>query len=309
MIRNVIIKVTLDCNIQCKYCYVQRNRDYECTTRIMEKSTLEMLIKRISEYLKQTSNIDRFVFYWHGGEPLLAGTSFFEECFRLQQNDIPLSVLSVITPDALPHGHKIYQHLREIGVTWMDFMYPFYSNIDNTLDQSIKPLQWGQFYKDVFGAWIEEGNPNIYIRMLHDLCMRILGAKTSMCCFSSDCSYVITVDPSGNIYICDDLLSYADSLLGNIFFDSLFDINTHQKLTRLSKISTLYGEICLNCDCFSVCKGGCTLFRAKIPDDFHRNDYFCEAQRCIINHLKNYFQPYLSNNVRSNSERGSNLYR
>ena len=145
--------------------------------------------------------------------------------------------------------------------------------------------------------------------MLHDLCMRILGAKTSMCCFSSDCSYVITVDPSGNIYICDDLLSYADSLLGNIFFDSLFDINTHQKLTRLSKISTLYGEICLNCDCFSVCKGGCTLFRAKMPDDFHSNHYFCEAQRCIINHLKNYFQPYLSNNVRSNSERGSNLYR
>lgn len=361
MIRNFIIKVTLDCNIQCGYCYVQRNREYESTNRIMSKSTLDVLIKKIAEYIKHTSNIDEFVMYWHGGEPLLAGTSFFEDVFNLQKkyidnddilivntiqtngillneewidlikrtgcsiglsldgnaeindawrltkngkgtyqkvldsikllqkNGIPIHLLSVITPEALLHGRAIYQNFREIGVTWMEFMYPFYSKIDNTIDQNINPSQWGQFYKDVFDAWIEEDNPEIYVRTLHDLCMKILGGKTSMCCFGSDCSYVVTVDPSGNIYVCDDLLSYSDSLLGNILSDSIFDINAKQKLTRLSKKSTLYGADCLKCKYFAICKGGCTLFRAKKFDDFHNTHYFCEAQRSIISHIENYF--------------------
>jgi len=325
-----------------------------------------MLIKKIAEYLKHTPDIDEFVMYWHGGEPLLAGTSFFEDVFNLQnkyinknnilivntiqtngillneewidlikrtgciiglsldgnaeindawrhtkngkgtyqkvldsikllqKNGIPIHVLSVITPEALPHGRMIYQHFREIGITWMEFMYPFYSKIDNTIDQNIDPSQWGQFYKDVFDAWIEEDNPEIYVRLLHDLCMKILGGKTAMCCFGSDCSYVITVDPSGNIYVCDDLLSYSDSVLGNIFSDSISDINAKQKLTRLSEKSTLYGTNCLKCNYFAICKGGCTLFRAKKIDDFHNTHYFCKAQRIIIDHIKNYFLPYIS---------------
>jgi len=377
MIRNVIIKVTLDCDIHCRYCYVQRNREYDANNRLMEKSTLQILIKKISEYIKDTNGandtngIDRFVFYWHGGEPLLAGTSFFKESFLLQQkympNDIFIvntiqsngillnqewidlikeigygiclsldgppeindiwrktkngkgtyqsvlnsinllqknglcpSVLSVVTPEALPHGQKIYKHFREIGITWMDFMYPFYSNIDNTLDQSIQPSKWGQFYKDVFDAWIEEGNPDVYIRMLHDICMRILGAKTSMCSFSSDCSYVITVDPSGNIYICDDLLSYDDSLLGNIFSNSLSEINSHQNLARLSRISTLYGDNCLKCNYFSICRGGCTLFRTRKYGDFSCTHYYCQAQKSIIDHIKNYFNHLLNTEPNTN---------
>lgn len=365
MIRNIIIKVTLDCNIQCKYCYVHRNREYEGIDHIMGLDTLEALIIKTSDYLKNNPSIDRFVFYWHGGEPLLAGTAFFEEAFRLQkkympenvvavntiqtngtllnekwidlikkinygiclsldgpaeindvwrrtidgkgtyhkvvdsikllnEHNIPLSVLSVITPEALPHGRKIYHHLRQLGFTWMDFMYPFYSLIDNTLDENIDPAQWGFFYKDVFDAWIEEADPDVDIRLLRDLCLLRLGGKTSMCSSSSDCSYVITVDPAGNIYVCDDLLSYSDSMIGNILTDSLFNINCHPKLTRLSQKSVLYGDNCQNCSYFPFCKGGCTLFRAQKKDDFHGKHYFCAAQRIIIDHINDYFQSIAS---------------
>lgn len=361
MIRDLIIKVTLDCNIQCKYCYVQRNRDYEGVDHIMSRNTLETLIKKTSEYLEHNPSINRFVFYWHGGEPLLAGTDFFETAFKLQQkyipknvtmvntiqtngillnekwidlikrinygiclsldgpaeihntwrqtvdgkgtynqvvnslkllneHDVSLSVLSVITPEALGKGREIYQHLRQLGVTWMDFMYPFYSMIDNTLDKNIEPSQWGFFLKDVFDAWIEEDNPNIDIRLLHDLCLLYLGGKTVMCISNSDCSYVITVDPSGNIYVCDDLLSYSDSMIGNILTSSLSNMNCHPKLTRLSHKSVLYGNDCLDCSYFPFCKGGCTLFRALKKDDFHGKHYFCAAQRIIIDRIRDYFQ-------------------
>ena len=365
MIRNLIIKVTLDCNIRCKYCYVQRNREYEGQDHIMSYDTLRILMEKISDYLKVNSSIDRFVFYWHGGEPLLAGKSFFEKCFELQkeylpkgvviintistngilldeewinlikkigygiclsldgpekihdawrmspngggtynnvvksirllqQKNIAPSVLSVITPEALSKGREIYQHLRQLGITWMDFMYPFYSVMDNTLDQNINPEDWGNFYSDVFDAWIEEGDPKIYIRNLSDLCMLILGGRTSMCWSGSDCSYVITIDPSGTIYVCDDILSYSDSVLGNIYDNTIFDVDKNYKLSRLSQESFIYGEDCLNCSYFTCCKGGCTLFRARKLDDFHGKNYFCKSQKIIIDHIRNYFQSILS---------------
>lgn len=287
MIRNVIVKVTLGCNIDCRYCYVQRNRDV-VRDQIMSPATLEALVRNVGEYLHRSPlNAEEFVFYWHGGEPLLAGIPFFERAMRLQRQylpnntsvintiqtnglllnsewarlikahniglclsldgppeindqwrrtksgrgthhlvlrgievlrreDIPLSILSVITPEALPHGVSIYGALRELGGGWMDFMYPFYSRIDNTLDESIEPERWGHFLVDVFDAWMAEGNPDVEIRMLHDICMSILRGRTKMCISCADCSYVLTINPNGDAYICDDLLAYADSWLGNI---------------------------------------------------------------------------------------------
>ena len=326
----------------------------------MDHTTLEALLRRISEYFRVKKMTDRVTLYWHGGEPLLAGQSFFEKSFKLQQQystpnirvtnmiqtngillnskwidfinkigygiclsldgppDIhdawrltksgkgtynlvvkaisllkekgfPISVLSVITPEALSYGKRIYLHLRELGITWMDFMYPFYSRIDNTLDLGIDPSKWGQFYVDIFDAWMNEGNPDIYIRLLRDLCMLYLGGKTSMCSSNSDCSYVITVDPTGNVYTCDDLLSYTDSYLGNILNDSLLDISTNSRLKKLSDISILYGQECLKCAYFSICKGGCTLFRARAFGDFQERHFFCQAQQRIIDHIKSYF--------------------
>lgn len=361
MIRNIIIKAALDCNISCKYCYVKHNRQYDTTNHVMKVDTLQVIMEKIGEYLKQSPKVDRLTLYWHGGEPLLCGKEFFQQSYLFQKkyfpsgvsvantiqtngtlldldwlnlikkinydiclsldgpaeiNDMwrqtrdgkgtygqvvraiellksqgfPVSLLSVVTPEALPHGRMIYRHLRELGATWIDFMYPFYSKIDNTIAQTVEPERWGNFFSDVFDAWIEEANPNVYIRLLNDLCMQILGGKTAMCSFNSDCSYVITIDPSGNVYTCDDILSYTDSFLGNISDNSLPDIASNPKLTALSKKSTLYGEQCMNCNYFNVCKGGCTLFRARQFGDFHSNHFFCDAQKLIIDHIEQYFK-------------------
>lgn len=95
----------------------------------------------------------------------------------LKERGIPLSALCVVTPQALPHGVTIYRKLRELGFTWMDFMYPFYSRIDNTLDESINPVRWGRFLAEVFDAWVEEDNPEVEIRLLQDLCMLLLAGR------------------------------------------------------------------------------------------------------------------------------------
>jgi uncharacterized protein len=311
-------------------------------------------------HAKSREHRREFVFYWHGGEPLLAGHDFFDTVERLQKAYMPgevacvnslqtngtlldstwvhqlkrmdynvclsldgppeihdarrvtkggagtyanvikaveamkaadcrVALMAVITPEALSRGREIYRHFRDLGCTWMDLMYPMCNRIHSTLDQEINPRMWGQFYCDLFDAWVEEDNPSIYVRQLHDWCMLLLGGKTDMCTSQSDCSYVLTVDTDGNVYVCDDVLPYYNSRLGNISNDTLLDLAENETLKKLADPSFLYGDECRDCYYFPACKGGCTLFRVRSKSDFSARHYFCESQRTIIDHIRSYF--------------------
>lgn len=358
MVRSLIIKVAADCNLHCQYCYVERSRGWRRAARIMQLETLERIIREAGAYCRQ-QRVARFVFYWHGGEPLLAGPAFFETAARLQQSlmpaetvcvnslqtngtlidrewirrlrrlgyavcvsldgpetihdarrrdragrgtyrrvlraidlmrseEYPVALMAVITPEALPHGRRIYQHFRELGCTWMDLMYPMCNALSSTLDQQIQPAEWGQFYIDVFDAWAEEDNPAVYIRQIHDWCMLLLGGKTEMCTSESDCSYVMTIGTDGAASVCDDVMPFCESALGNINVDNLSDLANHPRLLRMGDRQVLYGAECRDCYYFPACKGGCTLFRAKARGDFSGRHYFCDSQRAILGHIRTY---------------------
>ena len=359
MVHNIIVKVTLDCNIRCRYCYVRRNRDPGDSAGVMSEDTLAALIRTTGDYLATNAPSSDFVFYWHGGEPLRAGPQFFERCRALQKrylpsdipvvntiqtngilvtdewarvikrggygvcvsldgpaevhdewrrtptntgthnlvlrgietlrrHEIPVSILAVITPPALGQGARIYRTFRALGCCWMDFMYPFYSLIDNTIDAEVAPAAWGDFLVDVFDAWMAEANPDVTVRLLHDLCMALMHGRTQMCISGIDCSYVVTVYPGGDVFICDDLLAYADSRLGHVHRDSLSALSCHPLLTRLKDPCFLFGDDCRRCTIFDVCRGGCTLFRARRRNDFLGRHYFCASQRRIISHITQY---------------------
>lgn len=70
--------VSSDCNLRCDYCYCHR-----VSNQIMHKMTKDVLTvimdKFINEYPKYIS------FCWHGGEPLLAGKSFFRKACNIQR--------------------------------------------------------------------------------------------------------------------------------------------------------------------------------------------------------------------------------
>ena len=70
------------CNLDCSYCYYKGkmlNEKYPHT--VMQPDVLEAYIKQY--IVSQATPV--VIFSWQGGEPTLAGTSFFEEAIRLQQ--------------------------------------------------------------------------------------------------------------------------------------------------------------------------------------------------------------------------------
>ena len=73
----IIAKVTHDCNLQCKYCYVGDDAE----KGRMNDETLYNLLTKTAELNKggKTSII------WHGGEPLLMGIDFYKKIIEYQK--------------------------------------------------------------------------------------------------------------------------------------------------------------------------------------------------------------------------------
>lgn len=70
------------CNMQCTYCYY-RNVDKQ--PHLMSDRVLELFIKKyINETVGQT-----VPFFWHGGEPTLAGLDFYQKAITYQKIHLP----------------------------------------------------------------------------------------------------------------------------------------------------------------------------------------------------------------------------
>jgi uncharacterized protein len=73
---SVIIKPTLECNIDCKHCY------HTPAERTAEKIPIEIIDKLFRMLSEEYESV---WFIWHGGEPLLMNYSFYKEAFNIQE--------------------------------------------------------------------------------------------------------------------------------------------------------------------------------------------------------------------------------
>lgn len=208
----------------------------------------------------------------------------------LQAEGHPTQILCVITRDAIGHGAEIYRYFRSMGTTWMDFLLPHANSRHTTILPQDMPTQeqFAEFYIDVYREWMSEGSPNICVRRLRDYVQLLLGWKPDTCIFSDDCSYIITVLPDGKVYACDDLLSTFSEPMGSLHRDTLDDIGNHSTMDKVRKNSSvMFGQECLGCDYFDVCKSGCTNFRAAQNQNFTDRYYYCRMSMIVIDYIRN----------------------
>ena len=69
---HAVVKVTRDCNLRCKYCYVADKDKYK--NEVMPFEVFKDLVDRIVEdRIKNNTNNEDFSFTFHGGEPTIIG--------------------------------------------------------------------------------------------------------------------------------------------------------------------------------------------------------------------------------------------
>ncbi len=88
-INSIILKVAARCNINCDYCYVFQHADQSTKKqpRLLSKEHLFAFARQVDAYLDRYA-IPEMSICFHGGEPLLAGLSYYEDLFAIFQQGI-----------------------------------------------------------------------------------------------------------------------------------------------------------------------------------------------------------------------------
>ncbi len=107
---NVVVKVTKDCNLACRYpCYYYHlvKRDES----ILDQSIPESLFDQVA----RMPEVHKFNTVWHGGEPLLAGIGWFEKVVEIQHRSFLDSKVGV--------ENSIQTNGTLLDVDWAEFFH------------------------------------------------------------------------------------------------------------------------------------------------------------------------------------------
>lgn len=89
-VTSYVLKVASRCNLNCSYCYMYNlgDKSYMNQPKFMSLETITALAGRLHEYA--TASGFRFIqVIFHGGEPLLLGRDYYQECLRIFREKAP----------------------------------------------------------------------------------------------------------------------------------------------------------------------------------------------------------------------------
>ena len=126
---SIIAKVTEACNSRCAYCDVVTKATQQTAT--MSNGVLERMYQRINEYLLEDLNRCCEII-WHGGEPLLAGVSFYKTAIEFRQkycSDTQSRIQHSIQSNLTLMQPVFIPVFRKLGMTFIGTSYDPISNI------------------------------------------------------------------------------------------------------------------------------------------------------------------------------------
>jgi|SRR5690554_16623 len=125
------------CNLGCSYCY-ESPTSYEASLEKFDVSNLESIINQIFENSGNVAN-----FYWHGGEPLLAGLQFYKTAIDIQLK--------------LKKDKNIINAVQTNGVLlnneWLDFFQEHNFKISLSFDGPKEIHDSRRYYKNQKGSY------------------------------------------------------------------------------------------------------------------------------------------------------------
>lgn len=92
---NIVIKVASRCNLNCSYCYVYNlgDKSYLSRPKLMSYECAEKIIDQVVSHCVK-HNLSKFLFIFHGGEPMLQKKEFFK--YFVEKANFALNSIDVI---------------------------------------------------------------------------------------------------------------------------------------------------------------------------------------------------------------------
>ncbi|TPG39973.1 radical SAM protein [Flavobacterium pectinovorum] len=180
--RFAVVKVASRCNLNCTYCYVYNQGDntYLTQPKVMSSEVVKSLIYRIKEHCLE-HDIKTFTFIIHGGEPLLAPKSFYENLVAtstqiLEDTDIKLRFTMQTNGVLLSKEWcELFNRLKiSIGISidgpeLYNDMYRIYHSGKGSYHDIVKGIELANEYSSVPVGVLSVINIDIEPEMLYDM--------------------------------------------------------------------------------------------------------------------------------------------
>lgn len=194
--------------------------------------------------------------------------------------NVAYNILTVVNSATVRHAAKIYQFYKKQNWKYMQFI-PCLSPF-NSDDKNYAPSNeaWENFNKTLFDLWYDDvypflskgKEPDVSIRHFDDYLRAAAGVRTTSCGTCGICAVQYVIESDGGVYPCD-FWALDKYKLGNIRKQTFTEIAQENQAKEFIEVSRHHSNKCINCDWYSICRGGCFRFKKN-------NEYiYCEAYK------------------------------
>lgn len=204
-----------------------------------------------------------------------------------QAAGVPVSAIAVITDYGARFPEEIYRFFLSEGIKRFALNPVF--ELDQTgkvCDFSVSDGDFGRFLSTMMELWLEDDDPDVFIRQFSEPLSALLGEKVSTCIYSGQCAGFLDVYPNGDVKSCHNLLGES-FVLGNFMAQPLREILSGDRYEKFAKQISHLSQTCLRCRWLKLCNGGCADQRNLVIDErFHDKYVYCNSRKKIFSLLK-----------------------
>ena len=230
----------------------------------------------------------------------------------LKKFNIEFNVLVTVTDEVSRHPLKVYEFLRQNGLTHIQFN-PVVERVASSQEQvvgltfaqpgkaspptqgtqvspqSVAPGAYGEFLIAIFDEWVRKDVGTMYVMNFEWALASFMRLPSTICLFAENCGKALILEHNGDVYSCDHFM-YPDYRLGNIAETGLAQLanSPEQQAFGRAKSADL-PDYCRRCEVRFACHGECPKNRfMTTPDGQPGLNYLCPSYKRYFTHIAKY---------------------
>lgn len=201
----------------------------------------------------------------------------------LVSENVPVSILSVITSDTLGHEKDLFSFYSEHNIESVSFLPMNYGDLNTCLSSDYYAI----FLQRFFDLWAH-ADSSLKVREFDEMLRGFMGLEPSLCHHRNLCDRYFTVTPSGEVYPCDCFPQTDETKLGTVFDDIELLTSANQEFFSAS---SFIPAACKDCSLRSSCNSGCSFHRWINAKDYSREQFYCGSYKALHAAMQPLVQP------------------
>ena len=201
---------------------------------------------------------------------------------------VEVNALTVVNDYSVQFPHEIYDFLKALGLTYMQFIPCVETDPQNPAQAapfSVSSEKYGYFLSVLFDLWMADfvdNSPTTSIRFFDSVFFSYVDLLPPECTLLPACGVYVVVEHNGDVFSCDFFVD-PKWKLGNILEGDLTEMLNSRRQSAFGKMKSALPEPCQAGNWLKYCQGGCTKDRIRDSRD-QGVSHFCLSYKMFFEH-------------------------